>query len=426
MQKMRMELGKSAIILIILGAIVFACGCTGTANPSVTEGGMQENVVGVLLPLTGDSAQGGEACRVALEVAAEDINAYFLSIGSDHRVRLVVEDTATDPAVALEKVKALDKQGIRIVIGPGSSAELEAIRTYADEHGILIASTMSTAPSLAIAGDNVFRFVPPDTCQADAMARCLKEDGIAAIVPVWRGDIWGDELRNLTATAFETHNGTVLDGVRYTPGSKDYAGVTAALDREVGEAIATHGAEKVGVYAVTLEEVSAIMAAAAETKNLTQVTWYGCDGNTLLETLTVPGDAARFAAQTNFTAPTFWTTRASASWTDTLQTIQGRLGRQPDGSGLASYDTLWIVALTETQTDSKDPSELKTALTGITSMFSGKLCSMVDLDEAGDRSAAHYGFWSVKADGDAYGWVQVARYDIWSAAASSRFARVDA
>ncbi|KAF1075259.1 ABC transporter substrate-binding protein [Methanogenium sp. MK-MG] len=401
----------SAIMLIILAAVVFCCGCTGTEATAVAQDGVQENTVGILLPLSRDFA---EASRVALEEAAVDINDYFASIGSDYRIRLVVEDTQTDPAVALEKFQAFDKQGIKVVIGPGSSAELEAIRTYADEHGIIIVSTLSTAPSLAIEGDNAFRFVSPDTFQADAMANYLEEDGMTAVVPVWRGDIWGDELRNLTAAAFGKRSGTFLDGVRYTPNSQDYTNVVAELDRKVGRAIAAQGKERVGVYAVTFSEAAAIMTAAAETKNLTQVRWYGCDSNTLLSSLTMPGDAARFAVQTDFTGPAFCDATFTSSDETTYREMQDRLGRQPDGFCLASYDALWIVALTRTQTDSTDVSELKRALTEMTAKISGPFCSVVDLDAAGDRSTAHYCFWSVKADGDASRWVPVARYDIWS------------
>ncbi|HOI13392.1 MAG TPA: ABC transporter substrate-binding protein [Methanoculleus sp.] len=414
----------SVIALIILAAVIFACGCTGTTTTQ--QGTAQEIVVGVLLPLSGDYAESGEASNAALAVAAEDLNNYYASIESDYRVRLIVEDTETDPAAALEKLKELDKQGIRMVIGPGSSAELEAVRTYADEHGILIVSTMSTAPSLAIEGDNVFRFVTPDSYQADATAYFLEEDGIEAVVPIFRGDVWGDELRNLTAKAFEARNGTVLEGVRYTPGQEDYNNMVADLDVQVGRAVAAHGRDKVGVYAVTFSEIVPIMTAAAGTENLTEVRWYGSDGNILLGTLVSPGDAARFAVQTNFTGPAFWQESNGAAHETTFQKIQDRLGRQPDGYSLASYDTLWLVALAETQTASTKASEQKIALTKIANMVEGPFCDVVGLNAAGDRSTAHYCFWSVEADGDAYRWVPVAQYDTWAAGMTPEFGMIGA
>ncbi|MDN7024253.1 amino acid ABC transporter substrate-binding protein [Methanoculleus sp. FWC-SCC1] len=109
------------LTLIILATVVFACRCTGTTT--TPRAGEQENVIGILLPLTGDYTEAGQASNAALEVAAEDINRYFASIGSDYQVRLVVEDTETEPAVALEKLKKLDAQGVTMVIGPVSSAE---------------------------------------------------------------------------------------------------------------------------------------------------------------------------------------------------------------------------------------------------------------------------------------------------------------
>ncbi len=411
----------SPFALIILAAVVFACGCTGTQTTTAPQqGGVQEIVVGVLLPLSGDYTDAGQASNAALAVAAEDINDYFTSIGSDYRVRLVVEDTETEPSVALEKLKALNAQGIRIVIGPGSSAEVEAVRTYADEHGIILVSTMSTAPSLAIPGDNVFRFVPPDTYQADATAYFLKEDGVVAIVPISRGDIWGDELRNLTAAAVKENGGTVFEGVRYTPGTADYTDTVADLDVQVGRAIAANGKEKVGVYAITLDEAAPIMTAAAKMQNLSQVRWYGSDANVLIGALTKPGDAALFAAQTSFTGPAFWQQDLVAAHEATFRKIRDRLGRQPDGYSLASYDALWIVVMTETQTASTDVSELKVALTEVATMVNGPFCDEISPDAAGDRSTAHYCFWSVEG-GDAYRWVPVAQYDTWTAGMPPNF-----
>ncbi len=418
---------SSAFVLIILAAVVFACGCTGTQTSATQQDAAVQGIfVGALLPLTGDFAEGGEASRVALEVAAGDINDYFAAIGSSYRVGLVIEDTQTDPAIALERLKALDEQGIKIVIGPGSSAELNATRTYADEHGILLISTMSTAPSLAIAGDNVFRFVPPDTYQADAMAYYLKEQGITAVVPTWRSDVWGDELQKLATAAFKRGNGTVLDGVRYAPGQEDYADAVADLDLQVGRAVAAHGRELVGVYLISLDEAAPIMEAAATTRNLSQVRWYGCDGNVLLDTLATPGDAARFATQTNFTGPAFWQQDRVTSSGATFQKIQDTLGRQPDGYSLASYDAVWVVAMTRTQTDTTDVPMLKAALEGTAGGYGGPLCGAIRLNNAGDRLTAHYCFWSVEADGEAYWWVPTAQYSIWSAGAPPQLKRIDA
>ncbi len=403
-------------MLLLLAAAVFACGCMGSETAPAGPEADPDLVVGALLPLSGDYAGGGKASRVALEVAAADINDHFASIESDRRVGIIIEDTKADPAVALAKLRALDEQGVRIVIGPGTSAELEAVRAYADEHGILVVSTMSTAPSLAIAGDNVYRFVPPDTYQADVMAYYLRKQGVTAIVPVWRGDVWGDELEKLTAAAFVRGGGKVLDGVRYTPG-QEYGAMTADLDARVAQAIAAHGNEKVAVYLVSLDEADRIMEAAAATENLPKVRWYGCDGSVLLDSLAT-GNSARFAAETKFTCPALWNQESVASNTATIQKMREILGRHPDGYGLATYDALWIVAMTRTETGTADVAVLKTAVGRTAEEPGGPLFGPAHLNSAGDLSSAHYTFWTVSADGAAYRWLPVVQYGVMSAGAT--------
>ena len=64
-------------------------------------------VIGVLVPLTGDWSSKGQNFNAAIALAAEDTNANLASTGSVKKIRLLVEDTGTDPAVAAEKIKKL-------------------------------------------------------------------------------------------------------------------------------------------------------------------------------------------------------------------------------------------------------------------------------------------------------------------------------
>ena len=99
---------------------------------------------GAILPLSGISSSLGEAEEVALQIAVKDVNTYFSKINSTTRIELILKDTQTNPAISLEMLKQL------AVIGPATSAELQAIREYANENGILLISPSSTAPSAAI------------------------------------------------------------------------------------------------------------------------------------------------------------------------------------------------------------------------------------------------------------------------------------
>ena len=235
---------------ILMAVVLLLPALTGCVKEKIVEVPTKptEVVFGALLSLTGDLSSSGESSQAALEIAVEDVNAYFSAIGSKIRVGLIVEDTKTEPAVALEKLQNSAREGVRVVIGPQSSAEVTTLKDYADENGILLLSQSSTAPSLAIPGDNVFRFCPDDNHQAKAVARMMWEDGIRAVVPMWRGDLWGDELSNATKDSFEELGGKVLDGIRYSPVTKDFSTELESLNSKVGQAIAQHGdADAVGV-----------------------------------------------------------------------------------------------------------------------------------------------------------------------------------
>jgi Periplasmic binding protein len=71
---------------------------------------------GALLPITGVSSSSGKSTEAALSMALRDVNANFSKSNSSLRYELVVHDTESDPAVSLEKLRLLAKEGIRIVM----------------------------------------------------------------------------------------------------------------------------------------------------------------------------------------------------------------------------------------------------------------------------------------------------------------------
>ncbi len=108
--------------------------------------------VGVLASLTGSWSSLGQNTVAALQIAEEQLETEAISHHGGYRFQFFVRDTELDPSKALEAIKDLDKRGVKIVIGPQSSAEVAMIKPYADAHNILVISQGSTASSLAIAG----------------------------------------------------------------------------------------------------------------------------------------------------------------------------------------------------------------------------------------------------------------------------------
>ncbi|MBP1929828.1 branched-chain amino acid transport system substrate-binding protein [Methanolinea mesophila] len=401
---------------VLIGCIfltaVLLCGCTGTAPddtgaPAATSGpGIVQ--VDAILDLTGVGSSLGESSQAALLTAQDDINRYYAGIGSPARVQVVIHDAGSDPSTALSLAGQVHAVNRSFVIGYLGSAEVSAIKNYTDANRMIAISSGSTAPSLAIPDDSIYRMISDDTAQGEFMAAYLDSEGVDVVIPVWRGDVWGDSLSNLTGSAFSARGGTALDGVRYDPSTTDYQAAVSSLDVITGEAMAEYGADRVGIYAVTFNEIGDIMGAAAETPNLSMVRWFGSDGNTLDPSLTGNSPAARFASSVNMTGM-IWGIPILERDSDVVTRITARLGREPDGSAIALYDTLWVVMEVREETPGgADRDQLARSLVHHLDTYTGASGDLT-VNTAGDRELASYNIVEVTRGVSGSEWKNIAQ-----------------
>src|SRR5512138_3653746 len=211
-----MKIKRVTLYFVLLLLVITSCEEKRYDSPHINGYPPQKAFqVGVLLPLSGSGSSTGQSTKVAMDIARQDITAWLGTIGSRERFQVIIADTRTDTAEALKQITNFYNQGIRVVIGPYSSAEVAAIKTFADSHGILVISPSSVAVSLAIPGDNIFRFVTSDRIQGKAMAAMLSADSIRAIIPMIRNDVWGNDLLGATTDNFTGQGGLVDPAVKY-------------------------------------------------------------------------------------------------------------------------------------------------------------------------------------------------------------------
>ncbi|NOZ88672.1 MAG: ABC transporter substrate-binding protein [Crenarchaeota archaeon] len=372
-------------------------------------GGLQGTIeIGALLPLTGDLASYGENSKAALELAQEDINKFLEKAGAPFRIKIVIEDTETKPDVALQKLQALAQKGIKIFIGPMTSAEVKQLKGYADQNKLLIISQSSTAPSLAIPDDYIFRFCPTDRIQGPVIAKIARDFGKQAIVIMWRGDAWGDGLHDAVKEAAQKLGIEVVDGPRYAPDAKEFAGEVDKLANIVQELVNKYGADKVAVVYIGFNEVVQVMSTAAQYDVLGQVMWFGSDGTALLAELLEDPAAAEFAAKVKFLNPIFAATK-SQKMEDIVKRLQERLGREPDTYALAAYDAAWVVTLSLLATQKYDATAVKNILADVAYNYFGATGWIV-LDKAGDRAFADYNLYVVVKEDGQYKWKLAGTY----------------
>jgi branched-chain amino acid transport system substrate-binding protein len=390
--------GRSFALLVAL-AFLLTTGVPG----AFARGPARTKTVIHLGALITMSATGDPDTQVALQLAVEDFNAFFagrgsrLGRGSHHRVRLTVEGTGLDPDVALEKIELLAVRGLNVVIGPESSAEVEAIKPFTDANDMVLLSHCSTAPSLAIPGDSVYRLVPSDLHQAAAIARLIVRDGKRAIVPMWRAGVWGDDISSAASQQFVELGGTVYPGVRFDPQAVDFSGDLAALTAQVEQARASFGGAVAVAFFGFGTEGAAVLAQAADFPALGAVTWYGSDGTALSREILGDPRAAGFAVQTGF-----FNTLFADVHTQKADAVRERISAAIGGGSvhfcaMAAYDAVWLAALSAAVVGTRDIDRFKRALVAIADSYEGAT-GPTTLDAAGDRADAAYDVWAIQEE----------------------------
>lgn len=367
--------------------------------------------IGVLVSLTGSWSTLGRNTEAALEIGAAQINAKSDAQHAGYRVNLLVRDTRLSPELALEELKELDRRGVKVVIGPQSSDELALLKPYADAHNILLISQSSTASSLAIAGDNVFRFCPDDTLEAEAIVALMWQNGIRTLVPFWRGDAGNDGLHDSVLAAFLTRGGFVTDGYRYDPATTDFSTPITEVSSQVSQARVGADPSTVAVYLAGFDEVVEIFQMASTNSVLNITNWYGSDGIADSYALLSAPVAATFAASVGFPNPAFGLDPATENaWQPLAAKVEQATGVAPDAFALAAYDALFVAyPAFEESRGGRDFAALKAAFVAIADSYTG-VTGPITLNQAGDRVFADFDFWAIRPVEGLLFWVVIGRY----------------
>jgi branched-chain amino acid transport system substrate-binding protein len=398
--------------LLLICSLLLLGACSSSSNDPASI------PVGVLAPLTGSLKSAGEGMQAALAVGLPEVNRRLSLEGQNFRIRTIVKDTASDPQTARAALAALKAEGVKLVIGPISSAECAALLPDATALGMILVSPGSSATSLAIADDNLFRLVPSDDSQGAGTAALMLKKGFKAIVPIWRGDVWGDDLKKSVATAFQNSGGAVLNGVRYNPDATNY---TAELDEaalQVSQALTTYGTGKVAVVMISFptESVS-LLGSAASRPALANAGWFGSDATTLTPQVTASAAASAFAAQTNFLSPIFSREDAVLPLKGIVlidrvlrEKISQKLGRSAETTAFGTWDALWLAA--KAYTSSGTNADIAALKSGLVTAASGNvgLSGALVMNAAGDMKKGNYGFYGITANGTSYTWKLKAAY----------------
>lgn len=362
--------------------------------------------VAALLSKTGEWSTLGITSEAALQIGVDEINQDFENRNLPYRFELSVFDTELIPSVALQKMEYLASNNFRLVIGPQSSSELAAVKSIADSLGILVVSQGSTASSLSIANDALFRYVPGDQIEGAAMANTMITSGKQALVTLARNDVGNVGLQNSLNTNFSNLGGTVVSVGTYEPLTTDYSVALAAVKNQIIQFSSTYTNAQIGVYLASFDEAVALFNQASGDPVLSSVNWYGGDGFIKNQALLNDPVAAQFAFATSFFSPEFGLPASAQNiWSPLLTSIFNACGQEADAFTLSAYDALKVMSKVVEQNEGipATGSSLFDSFMTLSNTHVGATGSIV-LNASGDRANGSFNYWGLAFANGIYSW----------------------
>jgi branched-chain amino acid transport system substrate-binding protein len=320
-------------------------------------------------------------------------------------------DTKLDTTIAKNAMSDVVRVKTKYIIGPQSSAELAAIKAIADQNNILVVSQGSTASSLAIPNDGIFRFCPGDGVEGPALAKTMFAEGKRVVISLSRDDAGNKGLQTSVGAAFTSLGGQVDAISPYATTLTDYSSLLASLRTKLQTAINAQGVGKVAVYLASFDECVSLFKQASADPIFSSVQWYGGDGVVLSAALTADVQAAGFAMSTKFIAPNFGLPAIPHPDLASISAaIKNETGIEPDAYALAAYDAVWVIAKTVMAVNNASPSYnvIKNVFTVESSKYFG-ITGPLLLNAAGDRSTGSFDYWGIVFEGGSYKWKLVGK-----------------
>jgi len=358
---------------------------------------------------TGELSYIGLTSEAAIQIAIDLINDDFESQGILYRFELTSYDTQLDPAKAILAMNSIAASGCKLVIGPQTSSELLAIKPIADSLGILVVSPTSTAGSLAIPNDMVFRFSPGQAILGAAMSQSYINQGKQALIMIARNDAGSTGLQTALASHFTNAGGVAVEAGFFNGSDTDFSAVLAEVKTQILNLSSTYSTAQIGVVTSSFDETTLLFNQAASDPVLSTVNWFGGVGFFKNQAILNDPIAAQFAVNTQFYSPGFSLPLSEQNvWQPLLASIYSTIGVQGDALTLCAFDVMSVFGkmVRDYNTVPSSADAKKAAFQASANSFMGAT-GLISLDANGDRSNGVFDFWGLQNNNGTYEWVFV-------------------
>jgi branched-chain amino acid transport system substrate-binding protein len=187
------------LLAAVVSFVMLMEGCSRTDKEPFT--------IGVVVPLSGDSANYGKSCQQGINLAATKINSKDGILG--RQIKTVYED---DKALAKDGVNATQKliniDHVQVIIGGIVSAVTLASAPIVESNHVVWLSPTSSAPAITHAGEYIFRNFPSDDLEGKVMADFVHSQGVKSIAIFQIQNDYGEGIAKVFLDRFKQLGGT--------------------------------------------------------------------------------------------------------------------------------------------------------------------------------------------------------------------------
>ena len=397
------------IVGIVVGMAVGYFGLHTTASTSQSNNQLSGTItLGALLPITG-AISAGSVVTTAVTLAVNDVNSWLNATGNTNvKFAIKVDDTQTNPAVALTDMQTLAGDGVKVFIGPMTSSEVSNVLSYADSNHLVMLET-GTAASITAANPYRYMIVPSDDLETQSLASLIYQKGFTHVVMMWRDDSWGGPFSSAFTSAFEALGGKVMDNISYAPSTTDFTTQLTQLQTDYNSAVKTYGANRVAVVALSFDELAAILNQAKSYNPLLSAQWFTDD--TEVQTTATISNAGSLASQVHLFG-LVWTPTISAKYNAFEQEYFAAEHQNASAFTAALYDGVWLAALSVLAAGKYSGASVSAALPKVANNYFG-VTGWMQLDGNGNRATSNYNIYEVNpTNSSSFAWQLVG---LWNA-----------
>ena len=353
---------KKWVSMVATSALAFGvlAGCGGgeSTEPAASSGGSsagqatdeQVAKIGVVSFLTGGGSAYGEAITNGLKMAQEELNEQNKG---KLKIELFIEDSAGKKDQAISAVnKLINNEQVVAIIGPTLSGEMFAAGPVANQNGVPIMGTSTTAEGVTDLGEYVFRNALPESIaipQAIKIAVEKHDIKKVAIMHASNNDFAVSGYQTMEQTAKDMGL-EIVENQTFADGDTDYSAQLTAVASKNPDA----------VFVSALYKEAGLVLSKAREMGI-DVPFVGGNGFNSPQLVNQAG-----AAADNSYVGTPWYPTGSEKIDQFVKKYTEKYGKGPDQFAVQAYDALYIMSAALLNAGVVDDREaLKEALNGL-------------------------------------------------------------